>query len=334
MSGTQPVGGGPSPWESPAVGNYPPSATTRKSLRGLATALTVLLCIVAVVELIAAIVLFYRSSLLFGAADGEFPGNSEAESADAGVAATTALHSLLYLAIAVVFIVWQYRHAKNAELLGRRGGLGAGWAIGGWFVPLANFVLPAVQIFRSSRVSDERAGRGPAVVVPWAILFGLGWVLRGVQIGLSPTDEFLTTPSDIEAAAVSDVIGGFAMLVLIAAAVLCIVMVRSLTTRQDRVLDARAAVPPGYGAAPSGQPSWNAPAQPWTRQPSAAQPWTGTSAEAVDPMRGQSTEAAPSGDQSTVTAPSGDQSTEVAQAGDQSTDERSDDADPWRLPPR
>ena len=276
--------------------------------------MTVLLCIIAAVQLIAAIVLFYRSSLLFDAADGDFPGSSEADSADAGVAATTALHALLYLAIAVVFIVWQYRHAKNAELLGRRGGLGAGWAIGGWFIPLANLLLPAVQIFRSAQVSDDRTGRGPAVVIPWAILFGLGLLLRVVQFGLSPTDEFLTTPSDVEVAATSDVIGAFAMLVLIAAAVLCIVMVRSLTTRQDRALDARAAVPPGYGAAPWGQPSWNATAQPWTRQPSAAQPRTGTSAEAVEPMRGQSTEA--------------------ASAGDQSTDERSDDADPWRLPPR
>ena len=296
MGGNQPAGASPSPWGNPAVPHYPPPGMGPRSLGGLATALTVLLCIIAAIELIAAIVLFYRSSLLFDAADGDFPGSSEADAVDAGVAVTTALHTLLFLATAVVFIVWQYRHAKNAGLLGRRSGLGAGWAIGGWFIPLANLVLPAVQIFRSARVSDDRAGRGPAVVVPWAILFGLGSLLRAVQVGLSPTDEFLTTASDIEAAATSDVIGGFAMLVLIAAAVLCIVMVRSLTTRQERALDAMAAVP-----------------HPWTGQPSTAQPWTATSAEAVGPMRGQPTEAAP--------------------AGDQPTNERSDDADPWRLPP-
>jgi hypothetical protein len=276
--------------------------------------LTVLLCIIAAVELIAAIVLFYRSSLLFDAADGDFPGSSEADAVDAGVTASVVLHILLALAIGVVFIVWQYRHARNAEILGQSRGLGAGWAIGGWFVPLANLVLPAVQIFRSGQVSDDRPGRWPVIVVPWAILLGLAWLLQGLEAGLSPTDEFLTTPSDIEAAAASDVIGGFAMLVLIAAAVVCIVMVRSLTTRQDRALGARATVSPGYGAAaPWGQQSWNAPSQPWAGQPPPAQPWTATSAEAVEPMRGQPTEAAP--------------------AGDQSTEERSDDADPWRLPP-
>jgi hypothetical protein len=314
MSANQPAGGGPS-WENPAVASYPPPGSGRRSLRGLATALTVLLCIIAAVELIAAIVLFYRSSLLFDAADGDFPDSSEADAVDAGVTASVVLHILLALAIGIVFIVWQYRHAKNAQVLGQSRGLGPGWAIGGWFVPLANLVLPAVQIFRSGQVSDDRPGRGPVIVVPWAILFGLAWFLQGVEAGLSPTDEFLTTRSDIEAAAASDGVGGFAMLVLLAAAILCMVMVRSLTTRQERALDARATVPPGYGAAaPWGQPSWNAPAQPWAGQPSTAQPWTATSAEAAEPLGGQPTEAAP--------------------AGDQSTDEPSDDADPWRLPPR
>ena len=313
MSGNQSAGASPSPWGNPAVAYYPPSGSGRRSIRGLATALTVLLCVIAAIELIAAMTLFYRSSLLFDAAEGDLPGASEADAVDAGVAASVVLHVLLALATGVVFIVWQYRHAKNAEILGQSGGLRAGWAIGGWFIPLANLVLPAIQIFGSGRVSNDRPGRGPGIVVPWAILLGLAWLLQGVRAGISPTDESLTTRSDIEAAAASDVIGGFAMLVLIAAAVLCIVMVRSLTTRQDRALDARTAVPPGYGAAPSGQPSWNAPAQPWTRQASTAQPWTGTSAEAVEPMRGQPTEAAP--------------------GGDQTTDERSDDADPWRLPP-
>ena len=314
MSGNQSADASPSPWGDPAVAYYPPPGSGRRSLRGLATALTVLLCIIAAVELIAAIVLFYRSSLLFDAADGDFPGSSEADAVDAGVTASVVLHILLALAIGVVFIVWQYRHARNAEILGQSRGLGAGWAIGGWFVPLANLVLPAVQIFRSGQVSDDRPGRWPVIVVPWAILLGLAWLLQGLEAGLSPTDEFLTTPSDIEAAAASDVIGGFAMLVLIAAAVVCIVMVRSLTTRQDRALGARATVSPGYGAAaPWGQQSWNAPSQPWAGQPPPAQPWTATSAEAVEPMRGQPTEAAP--------------------AGDQSTEDRSDDADPWRLPP-
>ncbi len=65
----------------------------------------------------------------------------------------------------MVFIIWQFRHAKNAQVLGAYGGLGPGWAIGGWFVPFANYVLPAMQMHQSSRASDiegRAAGRsGP-----------------------------------------------------------------------------------------------------------------------------------------------------------------------------
>ena len=47
------------------------------------------------------------------------------------------------LTIAVVCIVWQWRTAKNAQDMGRTDGrYGAGWSIGGWFIPLANLGIP------------------------------------------------------------------------------------------------------------------------------------------------------------------------------------------------
>jgi hypothetical protein len=64
--------------------------------------------------------------------------------------------------LAALFITWQYRHAKNARLLGQQGGLGPGWAVGGWFIPLANFVLPAVQLFGASAMSAT----GPTAAEP------------------------------------------------------------------------------------------------------------------------------------------------------------------------
>ena len=62
----------------------------------------------------------------------------------------------------VVFIRWQHRHALAARRLGGPGRLGPGWAIGGWFVPVASAVLPGVELFGSSRaaagtVPDQRA---------------------------------------------------------------------------------------------------------------------------------------------------------------------------------
>src|ERR671910_436204 len=128
-----------------SAGASPSSGSGRRSIRGLATALTVLLCVIAAIELIAAMTLFYRSSLLFDAAEGDLPGASEADAVDAGVAGSVVLHALLALATGVVFIVWQYRHAKNAEILGQSGGLRAGWAIGGLVLPLPHLVLAAIH---------------------------------------------------------------------------------------------------------------------------------------------------------------------------------------------
>ncbi|MFJ6613132.1 DUF4328 domain-containing protein [Streptomyces sp. NPDC091289] len=56
----------------------------------------------------------------------------------AGVAQGTAL-----TATAVVFIIWFHRTRRNAEVFDagvQR--MGPGWAVGGWFVPIANFWLP------------------------------------------------------------------------------------------------------------------------------------------------------------------------------------------------
>jgi hypothetical protein len=347
MTHPQPVSGD-APWGTPAVAYYaPPSDGRPRTLQGLATALLVLLCIIAAIELIGAFVLFYRSSILFDAAEGELPGQSEADAVDGAVAATTIVHMLLYLAIAAVFIIWQYRHAKNAKLIGPHGGLSPGWAIGGWFIPFANFVLPGVQLYQSGRMSDPtppgapsyRSGKGPAIVVVWAVVFGLGWLLSAIGRGVSPSDEFLTTRSDIETAAAADVVGGIAMLVLLAAAVLCIVMVRSLTTLQQRTFETGLTPAPSYGPVAWGQQPWNAPVQPGSAlYPPASQPWTsGTTPgpvrepSSVSPTPETKPETEPAAEREPVGEERPDDRPPAAPPGRPA--ERPDAGDPWRLPP-
>ena len=53
----------------------------------------------------------------------------------------------LMIAVFVLTIIWQWRLAKNHQLLGRPDtAFGPGWAIGAWFIPLANFVIPILQL--------------------------------------------------------------------------------------------------------------------------------------------------------------------------------------------
>jgi hypothetical protein len=239
-----------------------------RSLKGLAIAVSVLFAVIALVDIIAAVARNNRAGLLDDLLDNPLSVQiQDLLDADDFVAGTTALHAFGAIALAVVLIVWQWRHAKNAEVLGVRGGLGSpGWAIGGWFIPIANFVLPGMQMFRSSKgsdIEDRRAGRAPkgaGIIVPWAIALALGVMILGSSNAFSDTDDegnlVIESSQDVEDAASRDHTAAAGYLVMVAAAVLGIVMVRSLTKRQTTayaqlVMPAPAvAAPPPPGAAP------------------------------------------------------------------------------------
>ena len=138
------------------------------------------------------------------------------------------LTTLVFLATAIVFVIWQWRSAKNNELLGRlRPRFSPGWSIGGWFIPFANLVIP-VRIFHdlwqgsdpSTRNFRDWHGlrRWPVIGWWWAC-----YVLSGVlQYSVSGG----TTLDDIQRA---DQVGVAARLFMAAAAVLAIVVVRTIT---------------------------------------------------------------------------------------------------------
>lgn len=133
---------------------------------------------------------------------------------DFGIA--VALAALIVVVLTMIFfVIWQHRHAKNARLLGHRAGLGPEWAVAGWVIPVGNFVLPGLQLYSASRFSDPavaagQQGHGQPIVWLWMLVFDVGWVLA------------IWTP-----------LGG---LVLAAAAVLALVMVRQLSELQEQAI--------------------------------------------------------------------------------------------------
>jgi len=245
------------------VGPYATSTAAvppMRSLRGLAIALLVLFTVVALVDVVGAAALFNRAGLIEDLLTSDPPSFSEGEDADSAVAGALGTHLFLMLALAVVFIIWQWRHAKNAETMGQRGGLGPGWAIGGWFIPLANFVLPGVQIFQSSKASDRQArsqgrrGKGAGIVIAWAIAFGLANVLLAASGNIGETDDegnlVFDTVDDVETAADSDRLGGAGLLLMIPASALGAIMVWTLSKRQAEAYAAMAAATTATLSAP------------------------------------------------------------------------------------
>jgi Domain of unknown function (DUF4328) len=169
----------------------------------------------------------------------------ELEDADDGVGAAALVYGLGLLGTAAVFIAWQHRHAVNADsLAGREAALGPAWAIGGWFVPCANWLLPGMQLFGASRASDPGLpvqpaagrGRGSPLVVLWAVMFGLGNALGLAGWVTFPDEDDVSVLADLEGfvsdATLADRMVAAGFVITAAAAVLAAVMVQTLSRRQ------------------------------------------------------------------------------------------------------
>jgi len=62
----------------------------------------------------------------------------------------------------ILFIIWLYKAYRSAESQGAtEQRWGPGWAIGGWFIPLANPVIPKMVVNEIDRMSNPEAGAPP-----------------------------------------------------------------------------------------------------------------------------------------------------------------------------
>jgi len=138
------------------------------------------------------------------------------------------------IAALVLLIIWTWRSAHNAQALGRTGArLAPGWAIAGWFIPLANFVLLYLIFSDLWRSSDPTSGRGTSwrslsgatlVRLWWAVYLG-GLIVFGGATALAVGG--VNGESSTRALLVT---GG---IILSVATLLSILVVRRITERQE-----------------------------------------------------------------------------------------------------
>ncbi|MFF9017778.1 DUF4328 domain-containing protein [Streptomyces sp. NPDC014870] len=151
-----------------------------------------------------------------------------------GVDVVSVLQALIQLALVVVFLVWFHRVRKNAGVFApdvHRGG--PGWAIGAWFVPIANLWWPrsvAAGTWRASRrdpYGDQKvAGESFTVLnlwwVCWIVTDAASFFATAVYDDADTVEEFTAGAGLLMGAAVLDIV----------AAVLAILFVRRLTSMQ------------------------------------------------------------------------------------------------------
>jgi hypothetical protein len=99
-----------------------------------------------------------------------------------GLAALVAIIELaLYVGCAIAFLIWLHRASSNARALGARDMMvSPGWAIGWYFVPLANLGMPFVAMRElwkaSAKPRDWQIESAPATIALW---WGC-WILANV----------------------------------------------------------------------------------------------------------------------------------------------------------
>jgi hypothetical protein len=239
-------------WGTPP-GEYAPPAQWR-SLRGLTQALTVLFSIHIGLSVLLIIGVINHLSVLSDKEVGGLVIDTDAvNDAQAFPVAMLLLAGSVALAIFVLLIIWLYRAAKNNEALGRQNPrLGPGWAIGGWFIPVAWWVIPFIVMDDVWRGSDPSIPRGdpswrrsstlPAI---WA------WLVTAVLLSIpnfiasSGGDVRADEPEKVRR---DDTLRIIAAVGGIVAAVFAIVVIRRIAARQEECLRAQQAAVPATPA--------------------------------------------------------------------------------------
>jgi Domain of unknown function (DUF4328) len=239
----------PSPPGGAPSAAYAPPARWR-SLRGLTTALTWLFSAHIALTVILIIGVFNHLRVL---GDEEVLGvvrDTEAvNDANALPAVMILLSGVVFIAIFVLLIIWLYRAAKNNEALGRQNPrLGPGWAIGGWFIPIAWWVIPFIILDDVWRGSDPSIPRGDP---SWRRSSTLGaiwaWLVTAVifiipsGIASSTGDVRADEPEKVRRDDILRIIGALGAII---AAVFAIVVTRRIAARQEECLRAQQATAP------------------------------------------------------------------------------------------
>jgi hypothetical protein len=98
------------------------------------------------------------------------------------------LWGALAIATFVLLVIWLFRAVKNTQLWNvDRGAWAPGWAIGGWFIPVAFFVIPFLVFSSTWRRSDGNpAKRAPVPFIVWAwwILFVIGELMIQIDFDI------------------------------------------------------------------------------------------------------------------------------------------------------
>lgn len=210
-----------------------PTPVALRPPRGLAIATIVLLALSAGYALFLAGAGLWVRSVLDG---GQYPDAGTTDSLtppDAVMALAALIQIPLLLATATVFIIWFYLAHKTAKVFRPDTATRAsGWAIGGWFIPFGNLVIPvrvARETWHASRQLGPNGADRPtstAFITWWWLMWLLSLLADRVYGTLY---ENASNAASLSTAATAGAVQGVLSLV---AALLAILVVHRLSALQ------------------------------------------------------------------------------------------------------
>jgi hypothetical protein len=173
---------------------------------------------------------------------GEVISRSEAEANDNRGAAIDLAIGAVAVGTIVAWCVWQHRSHANVRALGAADlKFSPGWAVGWWFIPIANVVQPFRANSELWKTSDPEAGAVDWKGKPSTALLPIWWAAWLLRVYVFPSLAFnaaggFSTAGEHPSVAdliVRDryILGGDAATVL--AAILAIMLVRRITARLE-----------------------------------------------------------------------------------------------------
>ena len=223
--------------------SVPPPGVT--SLRGRANAIVALLMANVAWSVVSIGTVLGELDILERARDGHFVSEAEALASDDRVRTVAMIGLAISVVTMVAWLVWQHRAQRNLSRLGvRQLRFTPGWSVGWWFVPIANLWKPfqsVRELWRGSKAGVDDAfwaGERTWAVIGW--WWGT-WLASNISLRLSVG---LSREATIDDYIASDNLALFQEALSIAAAVLAIALVRSITRRQAEKVATAPVVPP------------------------------------------------------------------------------------------
>jgi hypothetical protein len=123
----------------------------------------VAIVVASVLSLLGAFTGFRLASVIRASGDPAFVDNEPTYVSETGLWASTSAMQYLSIAVAaVLLIVFLYRVSKALSARGPEGTTwGKGWTIGGWFVPIANLIIPRLVVGELEKIVQVPYGGVP-----------------------------------------------------------------------------------------------------------------------------------------------------------------------------